>query len=220
MPLAPRLIKASLFAAALALASASPAAAQSVRVNWAQSANFANYKTFAWAPNLKATNFIDQFVPGDVESALTSHGFIKAAPGQPADLLVTYSFVTDTTQDTVTTTSGYSFGPGPWGYWGGWGGWGPVGGGVVFGGPGIAVGGGGFLPGPVVGPDGFVSDTENVPRLLGILSVDLIDAKSNKIIWRAQATEDNVAQSQRGDEKQVHSSVKKMFDHFPPKPQH
>ncbi len=193
------------------------AQAQDVRVNWSQQANFASYKTFTWAPNLKPVTFLDQFVPVDVESALTSHGFIKVAAGQPADLLVSYSFITDQQQDQVTTSSGYGFGGGPWGYYGGWGGWGPMGG-VVVGGPIIApVGGAGFLPGPVVGPDGFVSDTESVPRLLGILSVDLIDARTNKIIWRGQATEDNVAQTQHGDEKQIHSSVKKMFDHFPPK---
>jgi hypothetical protein len=205
---------------ALAFGFATSASAQDVRVNWSQQVNFANYKTFAWAPNLKPVNFLDQFVPGDVESVLTSRGFVKVPAGQPADLLVSYTFVTDKTDDTVMTSSGYGWSAGSWGYWGGWGGWGPMGGpGVIVGGGPVVVApvGGVVVGGPVVGPDTFVSNTETVPRLIGILSVDLIDAKTNKIIWRGQATEDNVAQTQKGDEKQIHSSVKKMFDHFPPK---
>jgi hypothetical protein len=190
-------------AGALTLIGANYVLGQDVRVNWSQNANFKSYKTFAWAPNLKPVNLLDQFVPGDVESALMSHGYVKQIiPNQPADLLVSYTFVTDKSDALEMTSSGFGWSVGSWGYYGGWGGWGPP---VVVGGPVIG------------GPDTFVSSTESVPRLIGILSVDLIDAKTNKIIWRGQATEDNVAQTQSGDEKQIHSSVKKMFEHFPPK---
>lgn len=83
---------------------------------------------------------------------------------------------------------------GPWRYWGGWGGWGDFG---------------------EVGPE--VSTTEERPRPMGILTVDLIDAKAKRLVWRGQATEDSISSTQKGDEKQVRKSVDKMFDHFPPK---
>jgi hypothetical protein len=51
--------------------------------------------------------------------------------------------------------------------------------------------------------------------MMGILTVDLVDAK--QMIWRGQATEDNISNTQKGDEKQVEKSVQKMFDRYPPK---
>ena len=55
--------------------------------------------------------------------------------------------------------------------------------------------------------------------MMGILTVDLVDAKKKQMIWRGQATEDSISNSQKGDEKQVQKSVEKMFDRFPPKNQ-
>ncbi|MHB1858273.1 MAG: DUF4136 domain-containing protein, partial [Acidobacteriaceae bacterium] len=59
--------------------------------------------------------------------------------------------------------------------------------------------------------------TTEVPVTMGILTVDMIDAKTKKIIWRGQATEDNVLKSTKGEEKKVKDAVDKMLDHFPPK---
>ena len=53
--------------------------------------------------------------------------------------------------------------------------------------------------------------------IMGILTVDLIDTNAKRLVWRSQATEDSIASSQKGEEKQVKKSVDKMFDHFPPK---
>jgi hypothetical protein len=55
------------------------------------------------------------------------------------------------------------------------------------------------------------------PRTIGMLAVDLIDVKKKQIVWRGQATVDMIANTQKGDEKQVHKSVEKMFKQHPPK---
>ena len=52
-----------------------------------------------------------------------------------------------------------------------------------------------------MGPD--ISTTEERPRTIGILTVDLADAKKNELVWRGQATEHSLAKNQKGDEKQV-----------------
>jgi len=187
--------------ASLALCAAAAsfiAGAQTVRVNWQVNAPFADYKTYAWqlSPN-ENNSFYRQFVVEYVDAALQKAGLQQvAASAQPA-LLVTYHFVTQELMDATTTTDGFGWtgGPwGPWGFWGGWGGWGDFG---------------------EVGPT--ISTTEDRPRTMGILTVDLIDAKSKRLVWRGQATEDSVASTQKGDEKQVRKSVDKMFNHFPPK---
>jgi hypothetical protein len=62
-----------------------------------------------------------------------------------------------------------------------------------------------------------MATTEAQPRTMGILVVDLVDARTKQVVWRGQATEDSLASSQKGDEKQVKKSVDKMFDRYPPK---
>lgn len=77
------------------------------------------------------------------------------------------------------------------GGWGGWGGWGM--GGMYY------------------------SNTTQVPRTMGLLTIDMIDAKTRKIVWRGQATEDNVVKNSKGEEKDVAKSIHKMLAHYPPK---
>jgi hypothetical protein len=95
--------------------------------------------------------------------------------------------------DSTTTSEGFGWGDGGWGYAGAWGGWGDV------------------------GDQDMLSTTEQQPRMMGILTVDLVDAKKKQLAWRGQATEDSISNTQKGDEKQVEKSVQKMFDRFPPK---
>jgi hypothetical protein len=61
-----------------------------------------------------------------------------------------------------------------------------------------------------------MSQTEAEPRMMGILSVDIVDAKKKHLVWRGQATTDAISNSQKGDEKQVLKSIDKMFKQFPP----
>jgi hypothetical protein len=52
--------------------------------------------------------------------------------------------------------------------------------------------------------------------MMGILAVDLVDVKKKELVWRGQATVDSISNTQKGDEKQTLSSVKKMFKQYPP----
>jgi hypothetical protein len=189
-----------LTSAVCAAACASVSSAQTVRVNWQQNAPFSDYKTYAWQFSPKEQNsFYQQFVVEYVDDSLQKAGLQKVPLSQSPALLVTYHFATQEMIDATTTTDGFGWAPGPWpggwGYWGGWGGW-----------------DGGFGE---AGPD--ISTTQEHPRMMGILSVDLADAKAKRLVWRGQATEDSISSTQKGDEKQVRKSVDKMFAHFPPK---
>ena len=65
--------------------------------------------------------------------------------------------------------------------------------------------------------DTGITQTEEVPRSMGILTLDFADASKKVLIWRGQATEDSVSSSQKGDEKQALKSVDKMLKDFPPR---
>ena len=167
------------------------ASAQSVRVNWQSTAPFSDYKTYAWhlSPHEKSS-FYNQFVVSDMDSELGKKGLHKVPASQHPNLLVVYHFKTQEVMDSTTTEDGFGWGGGGWRYWGGWGGWG-------------------------MDPD--VATTSEEPRAMGILTVDLVDAGKKTVVWRGQATEDNVSNTQKGDEKQVRKSVEKMLAKYPPK---
>jgi hypothetical protein len=173
------------------------ASAQAVRVNWQRNAPFADYKTYAWhTTTQQKDSFYKQFVVEYADEAMRKAGLTKVLEAQSPSLLIAYHFTTQELIDSTTTTDGFGWGVGgpwgPWVSWGGWGGWGAD-----------------------FGPD--ISTTEEHPRTMGILTIDLVDAKTKRVVWRGQATEDSIASTQKGDEKQVRKSVDKMFDHFPPK---
>ena len=172
------------------LASPRNGQAQAVRVNWSKRAAFSDYHTYQWIPSQNDNHpFYHQYVGDYVNYDLKKKGLQRVPASQNPDVLVTYHFLTQETSEQETT----GFGDGGWGGWGGWG----------MGGMGM----GGM----------YDSTTTNVPITMGLLTVDIIDAKTKKIIWRGQATEDNVTKSNKGEEKSVAKSINKMFDHFPPK---
>ena len=113
----------------------------------------------------------------------------RVAVDEHPDLYVYYHMVTQEVMDSTTTDDGFGWGGGRWGRWGGWGGWG--------------------------GPD--IAQTAARPRMMGILAIDLCDVKKKQMVWRGQATEDSISNSQKGDEKQVQKSLEKMFKQYPPK---
>ncbi len=166
------------------------ALAQTVRVNWHTTAPFSSFKTYAWKTSKRpSSHFYQQWVRRDVDAELAKKGMREVALNQKPDLLIMYRFVSDEVLDSTTTDDGFGWGGGPWGWAGGWGG---------------------------MGMDDTVT-TEQEPRTLGILSVDLVNAQRKELVWRGQATEDNVSDTQKGDEKQVLKSIDKMFAQYPPK---
>ena len=62
--------------------------------------------------------------------------------------------------------------------------------------------------------------TRPTPRVIGFLSIDLIDARTRKIVWRGEAIQDDVTKSGNAEEKQIAHSVCKMIDRYPPKMKH
>jgi hypothetical protein len=175
----------------------SSAFAQTIKVNWNQSATFSNYKTYAWKVGPTQSNsFYAPWVKSNVDMQLAAKGFTQAAAGQKPDVYVTFHIQTQEVLDATTTDDGFGpgwgWGGGPWGVWGGWGGWGY-----------------GELPDTAI--------TTEQPRTMGILTVDLYDVAQKHLVWRGQATVDSVSNSQSGDEKQVKNSVDKMFKKYPPK---
>ncbi|MHB8304178.1 MAG: DUF4136 domain-containing protein [Acidobacteriaceae bacterium] len=174
--------------------------AQSVRVNWSKRAAFSDYHTYQWVPSQNENHpFYRQYVGVYVNYDLQKKKLQQVPASQSPDLLVTYHFLTQEMMDSQTTGFGDGGGFGGYGgYGGGWGGWGMGMGGMGMGGM-------------------YDSTTSEVPRTMGILTVDIIDAKTRKIIWRGQATEDNVVKNSKGEEKDVAKSIHKMLQHYPPK---
>jgi|HubBroStandDraft_6_1064221.scaffolds.fasta_scaffold419289_1 hypothetical protein len=175
----------------------SSAFAQTIKVNWSQSAPFSTYKTYAWKVGPTQSNsFYAPWVKSNVDIQLAAKGFTQAAAGQTPDVYVTFHIQTQEVVDATTTDDGFGpgwgWGGGRWGVYGGWGGWG------LDGGLDTAI-------------------TTEQPRTMGILTVDLYDVAQKHLVWRGQATVDSVSNSQSGDEKQVKNSVDKMFKKYPPK---
>src|ERR1700752_3662542 len=151
--------------AVLLLLLATGATAQTVKVNWQEDAPFSDYRTYAWQPSKnQGAHFYQQWVQKDVDDELAQKGLRKVDADQNPDLYLYYHVMSQEVVDSTTTDDGVGFGGGPWGFWGGWGGW------------------GGFAP--------DIAQTEAEPRMLGILSVDMVDAKKKQMVWRGQATVD------------------------------
>lgn len=180
------------FAVAGSSCVAPTASAQAIRANWRLKAPFSDYKTYEWVPSSHDNHqFYRQYVGEYVNYALTKKkGLQRVSASQSPDLIVKYHFLTQETVDTNTTYLGDG---GGWGM-GGWG----------MGGMGMGMGGTGF------------STTSQQPRTIGILTLDFIDARTKQLVWRGQATEDNIVTGGKGEEKQVAMSIFKMLERYPP----
>lgn len=168
--------------------------AQTVKVSWNSNAQFSRYRTYSWK---QATDpgdpIFGQWVQPDVDAQLRAVGLQFLYPGQSPDLLVIYRVQTPEKVQSTTTMEGYEWGDGPW---------------VGFGntaGENEAEG----LP-PVV------TETTGHPYTMGIVTVDLVDAKRKQIIWRGQATIKHLARSDKDQENEIAKSIQKMFRKFPP----
>jgi hypothetical protein len=65
-------------------------------------------------------------------------------------------------------------------------------------------------------PDGGASWARVEPVPVGTLAVEIIDAKSHALVWRAAATKDlDLGQSPERWERNLNKAVEKMFKHYP-----
>ena len=168
---------------------ATSAFAQTVKVNWQTNTPFADYHTYAWRPTKHpGSGFYRQWVEKDVDAELAQKGLRRVEASQHPDLYVYYHLVEQEVMDSTTTDDGFGMGGGRWGHWGGWGGMGGM----------------------------MDMETEAEPRMMGMLAVDMGNVKEKQLIWRGQATVDSISDTQKGDEKQVLESIKKMFKQYPP----
>jgi hypothetical protein len=63
---------------------------------------------------------------------------------------------------------------------------------------------------------GCMTSTTVTPVTLGTLIVDIVETKSNKMLWRGSAS-DTVSGDPKENEAKIQEGVHKMFEKFPPK---
>lgn len=164
---------------------------------------FKTYRTYAWLPMKEAKTqedshiynpIIQARVQRSVDRELAARGFQRAAPGQKPDFKMGWHGAVDEKVAVDTVDSYYGYAWDPW--------YDP------FYGP-IAFGGAGFPGDDVVARE----------YREGTLVLDVVDAGSNKLVWRgtaqAQLSEHmSAAKSQR----LIDRSVDKLLKDFPPEP--
>jgi hypothetical protein len=171
------------------------ATGQSVKVNWNRKAPFSDYRTYTWQPSKNpGGQFYLQWVVKDVDGEMARKGLQKVQASQKPDLYFYYHLLAQEIPDAAATDDGFAFATGLWAYWGG--------------------------SGPWDGSEPVAPQVGEEPRMMGILALDMVDARKGELVWRGQATVDALSNRQKGDEKQVLDSVKKMLKHFPPEGSH
>jgi hypothetical protein len=101
----------------LGLLGAAACSTLDVKTNYNPSANFAQYRTYAWLPVQDRSQAAQLFVgspaegrlKGDVAQALAKRGIVPAAQGQRPDFLISYHVGTE--QKVNVTDWGYGWGP-------------------------------------------------------------------------------------------------------------
>ena len=63
---------------------------------------------------------------------------------------------------------------------------------------------------------GCTTSTTVTPVTIGTVIVDMVDTKTNKMLWRGNAT-DTVSGDPKENEAKINEAVHKMFEKFPPK---
>ena len=163
---------------------ATPALAQKVYVDYDNTVDFSNYKTFAWAETEETSvkdsdpMMHDRIVKA-IEKQLISGG-LEMVDKDP-DLYVTYHTNEKDQMNLNTTTFGYGYGPG-WGwdpYW-------------DFGGPAMGT-----------------STTSVQTYKQGTLIIDIWDASTKEAIWRGSA-EAIVQENPEKSAKQIDKAVEKI----------
>ena len=176
---------------ALALALMSlPARAQSVDVDYDKAANFGAFKTYALGAvkmSDDASPLIVQRTVSALEGQMSAIGFRKVESNP--DLIV--DIQSSTREELSYTTWGdypYYWGGGPYPYWGG----------VAY---------------PFWHPGGF-SGVDVQTILIRTLVVDMIDARSEKVVFRGTA-EDRVSHKAKKNERKAYDAVAEIFEESP-----
>ena len=175
-------------AVALALLSV-PALAQSVDVDYDKTANFRAYKTYALGTvkmSDDASPLMVQRTVSALEGQMSAIGFRKVQSNP--DLIVE---IQSSTREELSYTSWGDFSPywgGPYPYWGG----------VAY---------------PFWHSGGFSGfDVQTI--LIRTLIVDMIDARTEKVVFRGTA-EDTVSHKAKKNERKAYEAVAEIFEESP-----
>ena len=169
---------------------AGTAAAQDVRYNYDQTADFTKYKTYKWV-EMKTSDkdaMIDNQIKSVIEAQLTTKGLTKT-DSDNADMYVGYQVALSTEKQVNTFSSDFGYGGG-WGYYRGYGG---------------------------MGSGTSTSTTSTL--YIGSLQLDFYDVSTKKAVFRAVGTKeiDTKAKPEKR-QKNLAKALKKMLKEYPPKP--
>ena len=157
-----------------------------ITVSYAKNVDFSKFKTYSWAEHgAVAHPMLAADIVGAIDQELNSHGLQKAASN--ADLIIQIYGSVDTEQTL------YSNDP-------------------------LYMGTGGIPPfdPSMTGPaDISMYGTTTVTIHKGQMVVDLIDAKSKKLVWRGIAMETVSARDPEKLIEQVNGAISKMFQQYP-----
>jgi hypothetical protein len=161
------------------------------------------YRTYAWLPMKDAKTeqdariynpIIQARVRQSVDRELAARGFQKVAPGQKPDFKVGWHGAVDEKVAVDTMDNYYGYAWDPW--------YDPFYGPIAFGG------------------SGFPGDSARVREYKqGTLVLDVVDAGSNKLVWRGTAQSQlSEYMSATKSQKLIDRSVDKLLKDFPPEP--
>lgn len=167
-----------------------------VKINYDTKVDFARYKTFAFAPKLKANGqavevdvLVQRRAVRAVEQELQSKGFVLTAQGAAPDLwVVTYPSYHQASSGSFTI--------------------------------GVGVGGMGGGPRGVSGGGVGVSTTKPMGvNTEGSLIIEILDATSKQLIWQGVAEGDALSETDPAkSDQQMAATVKVTLAKFPPSP--
>lgn len=175
-----------LLVATLVLLSLTAAARDKISVAYAKDFNFSHYKTYAWAEHgAVAHPMLAADIVGAIDQELQARGLQRVASNPDLIIQIYGSVDQDMTM--------YSNDP-------------------------LYAGTGGIPPfDPSMTGPAFVGFYGNTSVLIhkGEMVVDLIDAKSKKLVWRGMATESVSAHDPQKLVDEVNGAISKMFKEYP-----
>lgn len=174
--------------AAAAVVLAGVAAAQDVRYNYDNNADFSQYRTYRWQKHPNSTD-LDELTMNQLSAALDAELAQKglARTEGESDLLIVYQLAFSHEKEITTFNTGYGYGPG-WGR--GW--YGAMGTGM--------------------------STATTSTITIGSLALDMFDTKTKTLVWRGVATKTvEPKNGPEKRQKSLRKAAGKLLKNYPPK---
>ncbi len=170
--------------AGVALVASACASGISVNSDFDPQANFSSYRTFAWMPLPRNTDYrlnndlVDGRIRSAIENQLQANGY-QLGPAEGADFKVGYHAALEGKMDVRTINTYYGYG---WEQW------------------------------STISSQTYVDEYTE-----GTLVVDIVDAKSNELVWRGSG-QGEVRERADPDERtrRINDAIAKILAEFPP----